>query len=228
MLQPIRNALYLAIVVLTVGGCNLDNPAASDHQPFERPLTWQKHLKSFELPKESALAMRESIYVPVYSHIYYENHKRLLELAETVSMRNTDSANPIILTTVRHYGSDGKLLKDFLSEPILLQPMATADFVVPRSDITGGTGANFIIEWVSDREVTDPIAEAIMISTGSSHSISFVSRGVILKKEKLLNKSDADAVLKHVKDIGELVETKIESKPKEEVDSKVTPPPNDK
>ena len=201
-----RNSLCVAAVALAVSGCNLDRPeltttTSSESQAIERPETWQKHLKSIEMPEDASLAVRESIYVPVYSHIYYENHKRLLELAETVSMRNTDLTQPIILTSVRHYGSDGKLLKNFLPKPLLLQPMATADFVVPRSDVTGGTGANFIVDWAAEKEVTDPVAEAIMISTGSSHSISFVSRGVVLKKQ-LLSKKAA----KHVKEIEDSIE----------------------
>ncbi len=46
-----------------------------------------------------------------------------------------------------------------------------------KSDIEGGSGANFIIEWSADGEVNPPIAEAVMIGTDKNHQMSFTSRG---------------------------------------------------
>lgn len=144
---------------------------------------WQLHLQPVQLEEGTPLALQETIYLPVYAHIYYTDHKKLLNLTETVSIRNTDENQSIILTSVRHYRTDGSLLKEYIDKPLLLGALATADFVVPENDTTGGTGANFIIEWVSKEKVSEPITESVMIYAGSSHSVSFLSRGVSLKRE---------------------------------------------
>lgn len=175
----LRRKTIICLLVPLLTGCQLQ-----PENQVERPESWQVHLEPVSLPKDTPLAIRETIYVPVYAHIYYEDRTRLLDLTETVSVRNTDLEHPIILTSVRHYSTDGTLIKNYLAAPVLLKPMATADFVVPRTDVAGGTGANFIVEWVAKNKVTEPIAESVMISTGSAHSISFLSRGTVLKREE--------------------------------------------
>ncbi len=113
---------------------------------------------------------------------FAEDTGRTVELAETVSFRNTDSQNAVVLRSVNYYGSDGKRLRSYLAQPIEVGPFATADFVVTRTDISGGTGANFVINWGATTEVSPPIVEAIMISCGPSRNLSFVSRGLVLDK----------------------------------------------
>lgn len=79
----------------------------------------------------------QTIYVPVYSHIYYGNEKRIFNLAATLSIRNTDLTNPIIISSVRYYDSNGKLVKKYLERPIQLTALASTDFVVDRSETSG-------------------------------------------------------------------------------------------
>ena len=59
--------------------------------------------------------------------------------------------------------------------------MASTDFVVDEYDMTGGAGANFIVEWTASIEVTPPVVEAVMISTALQQGISFISAGRVLK-----------------------------------------------
>ena len=59
--------------------------------------------------------------------------------------------------------------------------MASTDFVVAEDDMSGGVGANFIVEWSAGIEVTVPVVEAVMISTASQQGISFVSQGRVIK-----------------------------------------------
>ncbi len=171
--------VILGCLVIWACGANI-----ADQSVEEMPEAWQQHLKPFEIKNGDRFAIHETVYLPVYTHIYYFDHTKLLNLAETVSIRNTDLRNSIVLTSVRHYSSNGTLLKDYVDEPIKLDPISTADFVVPSHDVTGGTGANFVIEWVSVSKVTKPIIESIMIYTGSSHSVSFMSRGEVIGSEE--------------------------------------------
>lgn len=177
--QKFLATLLLLVLPAILSGC--EEGAAPDKDEA-KPQAWQLHLKEVKLPADFKPVVQESIYVPVYATIYYENKGRTIDLAATVSVRNTDLKNRIILKKVDYYGTDGKLLKNYLTEPVELMPMAAADFVVPRTDVSGGTGANFVVDWVSDKDVSAPLAEAVMVSTGSSQSISFVSRGQVIKQ----------------------------------------------
>lgn len=123
----------------------------------------------------------QTIYVPVYSHIYFENKKNYLDLTATLSIRNTDLNNSLILTAVRYYDTNGRLVREYLKEPSELTALASVAFVVERTDSAGGSGANFIVEWVADKQVSEPVVEAVMISAESAQGISFISQGRVIK-----------------------------------------------
>ncbi len=130
---------------------------------------------------ETKIVMGQTIYVPVYSHIYYRNQEKVLNLAATLSIRNTDLSKPMIITSIRYYDSNGKVIKQFLARPVQLGAMASTDFVVDSTDTSGGSGANFIVEWVAETEIFEPVVEAVMIGTESNRGISFVSPGKVIK-----------------------------------------------
>ncbi|RUR76948.1 hypothetical protein DSM107007_45490 [Nostoc sp. PCC 7120 = FACHB-418] len=135
------------------------------------------------LDKNFQIAMGQTIYVPIYSHIYHYNRQEVFNLAATLSIRNTDLSNPIIVTSVRYYDSNGKLVKQYLERPIQLDALASTDFFIDKSDTSGGLGANFIVEWVAATEVSEPIVEAIMIGTDFQQGISFTSPGKVIKSQ---------------------------------------------
>ncbi len=126
---------------------------------------------------ETGLSDGQSIYVPAYSHIYTGNREIPLLLTVTLSIRNTDPTHPIKITTVDYYETQGKLIKKYLEKPVILGPLESLRYIVPEKDKSGGSGANFIVEWETDKPVNPPIAESIMISTQSQQGISFTSRG---------------------------------------------------
>ena len=122
----------------------------------------------------------QTIYVPIYSHIYSGNREQPFYLAATLSIRNTDREHPITITAVDYYDSQGKFLKHYLEKPLVLGAMATQRYVVPESDKSGGSGAKFIVAWQSDKPVAEPLIESVMISTKTQQGISFTSRGRVL------------------------------------------------
>lgn len=123
----------------------------------------------------------QTIYVPVYSHIYIRDKSRVINLTATLSIRNTDAQSPIRINSARYYDTNGALVREYVNEPLRLAPMASTDFVVAEDDTSGGVGANFIVEWGASIEVTAPVVEAVMISTASQQGISFVSMGRVIK-----------------------------------------------
>ena len=81
-----------------------------------------------------------------------------------------------------YYDSAGKLVRHYLEKPVDLAPLASIRYIVGESDKTGGSGANFIIHWESNKPVSLPLVEGIMISTASQLGISFTSRGQVIPK----------------------------------------------
>ena len=130
---------------------------------------------------EMTLLKGQTIYVPVYSHIYSGDREQPFYLAATLSIRNTDRSNAITLTAVDYYNSEGEFLKHFLERDVPLKAMATKRYVIPESDKSGGSGAKFIIRWKSDQPVAEPLIESVMISTKTQQGISFTSRGRVLE-----------------------------------------------
>jgi len=170
-------SLTLAIIVLA--SCSL--PGTPQKPQSDMGQVTQRQLRVVTLDDNSKIAMGQTIYVPIYSHIYYENQKEVLYLSATLSIRNTDLSNPIIVTSVRYYDTEGKLIRHYLERPVELGSLASTDFVVERTDTTGGLGANFIVEWIAKKKVSEPVVEAVMISAASNQGISFVSPGRVLK-----------------------------------------------
>ena len=125
---------------------------------------------------------RQTVYVPSYSHIYYKGGRPFL-LETTLSIRNTDPQHEIAIDLVRYYDTPGKLIKDFLNETLRLPPLASMDFLVKADDTSGGSGANFIVEWSAPEKVTPPLIEAVMVGVEGDNSISFVRSGIVLQSK---------------------------------------------
>lgn len=123
------------------------------------------------------LSQGQDVYIPAYSHIYHGNKETPLLLSVTLSIRNIDSNNPITITRVDYFETEGVLIKHYIPEPLNLGPLGSARFVVPQKDNTGGSGANFIVTWKSNKPTNPPIIETVMIGTQSQLGISFTSRG---------------------------------------------------
>ena len=123
------------------------------------------------------LVVERSVYVPVYSHIYYDGGRPYM-LEATLSIRNIDTDDPIYLRSVAYYDTNGELSRTLLDELIALRPLQTIEFLVERKDARGGSGANFIVEWgATAKETAAPFIEAIMVGRSGTNAISFVSPG---------------------------------------------------
>jgi len=130
------------------------------------------------------LSMGQSVYVSIYSHIYSGLKARPFDLAAILSIRNTDINQPVTIVSVKYYDTEGKLLKEYLDEPSQLKALASTRYIIMEGDKAGGSGANFIVKWKSNKKVTPPIIEAVMIGTHSGQGISFVSRGQVIEEHR--------------------------------------------
>ena len=125
----------------------------------------------------------QTVYVPVYSHIFADDRyrDRPFLLTATLRVRNTAPARPFTLRRVDYYDSEGALLQRYLEAPITLAPLASTHYIVPESEAKGGAGAKFLIEWQAPAAVNEPIIEAVMIGTKLQQGISFISTGRAIK-----------------------------------------------
>lgn len=119
------------------------------------------------------VAARQWLYVPVYSHVY-SGRGGEIPLAVTLSIRNTDADQSIVIELLQYFDNDGQLLRDYLQAPIVLDPLASTDFLVEQRDMAGGVGANFLVNWAAEDPVSLPIVEAVMVSGEGNRAFSFV------------------------------------------------------
>lgn len=128
------------------------------------------------------LSKGQTLYVPVYSHISHGNldgrgKPSELLLSSMLSLRNTDLTQPITITSARYYDTDGKLLREYLPKPLVLGPMGSSELFVEHKDKSGGSGANFVVEWKAERAVNPPVIESVNAYFFGTQSVAFTSPG---------------------------------------------------
>ncbi len=185
----LRRALVVMLVILVTGAITLfvyGRYFDSRLDTFEEQLSFNAHV---EIPSQSPesshstdqVVQGQTVYVPAYSHVYHQDGDPHL-LTVTLSVRNTSVDQEIVIQSVRYFDTQGRQVKSHLTKPRRLSPLATAEFLVARSDKTGGSGANFLVEWTASHPVPDPIIETVMIDTTRDQGISFVRRGTVIKE----------------------------------------------
>jgi hypothetical protein len=152
---------------------------------LETNITYQppRNFEPVDLEKYAAknvamdsMTVSETVYVPVYSHIYYD-HGRPYPLETTLSIRNTDLKSPIFIRSVEYFDTQGKRVKKNVDRLIRLGPLGTLEFLVETRDSSGGSGANFIVEWSSQIQTERPIIETVMVGTVGASGICFSRSG---------------------------------------------------
>lgn len=127
------------------------------------------------------LSPGQSLYLPIYSHLYHGDvNPRTGKPSETlvsthISIRNTDPVAGMKVVSARYYNTEGRLLREFLAKPQAIPPLGTYELYVPRSDSSGGSGANFIIDWVADKPVNPPLVEALHADIREARTLLFVT-----------------------------------------------------
>lgn len=171
---------YAAVAAIVLTSCTSQENSS---QPIANIDRVNPSVKVVTLDKNFKVVMGQTIYVPIYSYIYHHDRKQTYNLTATLSIRNTDLTQPIVVTSVCYNDSSGKLVKQYLERPTQLAALASTNFVIDSSDNSGGIGANFIVEWVAQTEVSSPVVEAVLISSSLQQGISWVSPGKVIKSK---------------------------------------------
>lgn len=130
----------------------------------------------------------QTLYLPIYSHIWHGDSDRSGQPAKTlvsvsVSIRNTDTKQAIRITSAQYFDTDGKKLREYLSAPKVIGPMGTFELFVPRGDDTGGSGANFVIQWKADKPANPPLVQGLHANMPAGRSIAFTTSAVELRED---------------------------------------------
>ena len=130
-----------------------------------------------ELPSIERLRLRNTVYVAAYSTIKLASGKGKVNLATTLIIHNTSEKIPLILLRLDYFDTAGNLIQNYLAKPVAIRPLGSAETFVQAEDTRGGTGANFVVEWGTDAQITEPLIEAVMVGTMGAQGFSFTSRG---------------------------------------------------
>ena len=172
-MKVIKSLSLSFFLVLLICSCEQQKEMSSIN-----PINWKK--RSATIPVDDSLTEART-YLGIYSEIYSTSEHNTHDLTVTVSMRNTSDKDSIYLTKAAYYSTSGELIRTYFDYPIFIKPLETVDIIIEESDDTGGTGANFIFDWLNNNALTDPIFEAIMISTRGQQGLSFTTQGKRIK-----------------------------------------------
>jgi len=174
-----KRIFILILILLTIGSCK---NATRKHISHNIPTEFNKDvLRTDMLPVKKISG--QLLYLPVYSNVPYNIDTIKFDMSAFVAIHNTDLESPIILTKVLYFNQDGKLVFDYLKTGQLsIAPLATKDFYVPYED-QSGTGANFLIEWVSDTAVNEPLIESVTTCLKPNNTVAILSPGKVIKEK---------------------------------------------
>ena len=152
--------------------------ACDEKTPKEKRelVTTDHHLEKTSI-KTDSVYKRKKVYVPVYSDIYQRTRNERTLLTSTLSIHNTSETDTLYISRIDYYNTEGKFVRKYIESTIFLNTFETLEYVVDEDDKTGGSGANFIIEWYGNEKL-NPIFQAVMIGGLGNKSFSFTTDGV--------------------------------------------------
>lgn len=122
------------------------------------------------------------VYVPIYSDIYNQTRDTRTMLTATLSIRNTSIRDSLFVSTIDYYNTQGDLVRSYIDSPIYLKPMESIDYVIEQQDNSGGSGANFLIDWYSKKQL-NPLFQAVMVGGLGAQAFSFTTDGIEVERE---------------------------------------------
>lgn len=135
------------------------------------------------------LSTGQTIYVPVYSHVWHGNivarrgEAERIDVSTLVSVRNVDPKRAIRIEMVRCFDSQGKPLRDYVAAPQEIPPLGTREYFVEQKDPSGGSGANFLIKWDAPVPANPPLVEAVVVYYRGTQAFAFTSPGRVIRAE---------------------------------------------
>jgi hypothetical protein len=143
----------------------------------QAPSIEQNFASSLTSVPPEPLTVSGGFYVPVYSSVSMSQGKLRADFSVTLSVHNASETRPLVLKRVAYFDTSGKMVESYLKSPVALKPFATIEVFIPTSDVRGGTGANFVVDWAAAGEIAEPAVEALMVGGIGAGHYAFISQG---------------------------------------------------
>lgn len=127
-------------------------------------------------------SLLREVYVPIYSDIYNQTRDSRTLLTATLSIRNTSNRDSLFVSKIDYYNTQGDLVRSYINSPIYLKPMESIDYVIEQQDTSGGSGANFLIDWYSKKQL-NPLFQAVMVGGLGAQAFSFTTEGIEVPRD---------------------------------------------
>lgn len=174
----IRKSIFIILCLTTFSCKNLNNRTLVNTERIDFD---NSSLNADMLPKK--MIRGQLLYLPVYSNIPYQIDTVKFDMSAFIAIHNTDLTKSIRLTKVLYFDQEGRMVRDYIkNQNIRISPLATKDFYVPYED-QSGTGANFLIEWIADTLVNEPLIESITTCLKPNNTVAVLSQGKIIKEK---------------------------------------------
>lgn len=161
------------ITVLLILSCNEKKEVSSID-----PENWLRRTATID---ENDSLLYGKSYLSVYSQIYSMSERKTHNLTAMVSLRNISDLDTIYVLKAEYYGTNGQSIRKYFEKPIFLAPMETTEIIIDETDISGGTGSNFIFEWKIPENCPDPLFEGVMNSTMGQQGLSFTTQAIRIR-----------------------------------------------
>ena len=134
---------------------------------------------------EKTRSRGQLVYVPIYPSVYIDDRGRDLNMASSLSIRNTDPDRQLVVMKADYFDSAGKPVSSYLASPVTLGPLASMRLLVKTVKTrTKSDGDCFLVEWISPGgALVPPIIESVTIGSEGTQGISFVQNGRIISEK---------------------------------------------
>lgn len=176
MIKRILNTLALCSIIAFVA-CQ----KAEKKREQIKPLTFNSDMLRLTATNDVPKVSGQLLYMPVYSNVPYKKSERQFNLDAFVAIHNTDLNHAITLSNVLFFNNEGRLITNYLQRDTIISPLGACNFHISPK-VQNGTGANFLVEWVADTLVNEPLVETVMVGLSNNQGVSFSSRGKVIRE----------------------------------------------
>lgn len=162
----------LVLTFLIFSACNID-------KGYEEVSDQNWNLRRAEKSMTDSL-INGSTYLSIYSQIYNQTEHKTYNLTATVSMRNTSLKDTLYIDKAAYFNTEGHSIRNYFANTIYVAPMETVEIIIEELDQEGGTGANFLFDWTIKPNSSEPLFEAVMVSS-FGQGMSFTTHGKRVK-----------------------------------------------
>ncbi len=78
------------------------------------------------------------------------------DFSVTLSVHNASETRPLVLKRIAYFDTVGKMVESYLKAPVALKPFSTVEVFIAATDVRGGTGANFVVDWAATARSPSP------------------------------------------------------------------------